>query len=221
MASRDHMPGYAPALNNEPLRATARQPFPLGVPNRFKAEVNKRWRVILDDVMGPALMDPLTITHMQPSDVPGVLIAAGPEQVKASLQRIADAGIDPTKGAMAIHERAEREGACDVADAALDFMRERAKAITAAEHARRAAAEATKLHPQAGAIMAGTEKPQTLEAVKAEMLLYAGTPNRPPWLTQQQALAAGIGICQGVAISAANTGAMGAPWLNRCNVDKA
>lgn len=206
MPNREHMPGYAPSLDNEPLRAHDRQPFPLGVPDRFKAEVKKRIRGILDDVMGPALMDPLTLTHLQPSDVPGVLIAAGPDHVKASLQRIADAGKDPSPAALAIYHRAERERELEVADAALDFMRERSKAITAAEHARRNAAMAaahqqTQLHPQAGAMM-GQGVGMSAEAMKAIELC------------KQQG--------QAYTISGANAGAMGlsAQQLAACNIDK-
>lgn len=165
MTARDHIPGYAPALDTEDLRAMSRLPFPLGVPLRVKELASKRMRDFVEAVMPPELLkpfDPLTVENMTRSDVPGVLIAAGPEQVTKSLQRVADSGVDPNGMAEALYERARNEGDRDVADAVLCFMRKRAQAITAAKREKDAYAQSnldrvptppTTLHLQAGAIM--------------------------------------------------------------------
>jgi len=144
MTARDHMPGYPAALDNEDLRAMPRKPYPLGIPVRVKARAAKRLRDFVEDVMPPELLkpfDPLTVTHMTRSDVPGVLIAAGAAEVERSLDRIVEAGHDPRGAAAAIRARALREGEDEIVDTIDAFTRYRdrreAQAMTAAEDRQR------------------------------------------------------------------------------------
>lgn len=200
MTSRDHMPGYAPALDNESMRDADRLPFPLGVPNRVKAEHLKRRQdfvgEILRDVLAP--FDPFTVTHMTQSDVPGVLIAAGAEHVVKALQRVADKGVNPEGMAAALRGRAVQEDERYIVDAVDVFLRQRTKKVTATERdrmerqakadmliAQQSAATGglgqyrglrdedvrTMLHPQAGQVMQGFV---TAEQVRNQMM--AGAP---------------------------------------------
>lgn len=91
MSNREHMMGHLPAagdLYRGDLPEWLTPTFPFGVPKRILREAEdfaKRWTT--QAPMKP-LLDPLKQLCLMESDVPGVLINAGPEAIFESLERI-------------------------------------------------------------------------------------------------------------------------------------
>lgn len=95
MSNREHMLGHAPAMNDMhrgDLPEWCTPAYPLGLPKRITREAEefaKRWAAKLTQKKIP--LDPLAQSYLTPSDVPGVLIAAGPDAIFESLGRIEQA----------------------------------------------------------------------------------------------------------------------------------
>lgn len=183
MTSRDHMPGYAPALDDEALRAMPRQPYPLGVPHRVKVECGKRVRAATTRLLRDVLprYDPLQATCMTISDVPGVLLAGGPNAVEDALDRVVAKGVDARGMVAALRGRAVQEDRRDIVDRVDEWVRYRARENLAsiqqqAEPERQRLYHSTTLHPQAGQVMQGFITAEQVRAADRKREIDA----RPP-----------------------------------------
>jgi hypothetical protein len=116
MTNREHQPGHRAALDLEHLRDAGRKPYPLGIPDRLITKAHEdHAKAIAAHAKAhpkPAPLVPTANACLRPSDVPGVLIAAGIGAVIDSLARI-----ERAKGPLAaeyayldIFERALRDG---------------------------------------------------------------------------------------------------------------
>jgi hypothetical protein len=126
MNRQQHLTGRVSVVDDEQIGATAyggEKPYPLGIPKRMKDMFEKICHDLIDPFIEPK--DVHEVTNLMPSDVPGVLIAAGIDEILASLGRIQRAKGFPASDAAyrAILTRALADGRDDIA-AAMTNVRE-------------------------------------------------------------------------------------------------
>lgn len=201
MTNREHVPGYPAAVADE-FRGDdpCVLAYPLGVPERVKDEAKERMRRYLDAII-PKEIDPLTLTNLQPSDVPGVLIAAGPDAIFASLARIEAAKGERAADAayFALLDRAKRDGRDELASELVHARRE-------IEHAK-----AAKLRD---AIERDQKAKETQKAQQDAMQAAA----RDAWLRNDPRFASGLIGAAGSGLSLMNqqqqnAAQQAAPWI--------
>jgi predicted RNA-binding protein len=118
MNRQEHLTGRLSVVNDDALAAMSSTPaksFPFGLPRRIHDALEKICHDLLDPLIDAAHIHDLT--HLTPSDVPGVLVAAGIDEVFASLGRIEKAkGFCAAEAAYhAILKRALADGRDDIA----------------------------------------------------------------------------------------------------------
>lgn len=122
MPSLSHLTGRPEVVDDDTLATMAAtktwQPYPLGIPRRVLDKVQKTlddFAQSVDEMLGTGKVH--EVTNLMPSDVPGVLVAAGLEEILASLGRIQRAmGFEASERAYyAILRRALADGRDDLA----------------------------------------------------------------------------------------------------------
>lgn len=140
MTSRlEQLTGRSTPINDDQLAAmtdmsqTPSNPYPLGVPLRILDRIDDKVRAAMKKFIEPRVHE---VTNLMPSDVPGLLIAAGVSEIYASLHRIEKAhGFESAERAYhAILRRALADGRDDIAQQ----MTEARQQIICARAARKA-----------------------------------------------------------------------------------
>lgn len=149
MNRQESLTGRVSVVNDDQLASIASappKPYPLGLPRRIVDAVERVCRELTDSAFKPH-----EVTNMTPSDVPGVLIAAGVDEIYASLGRIERAkGFAAAEAAYhALLRRALADGRDDIARE-ISATRERIVRAREYESKHRAPVSATYTPPSSG-----------------------------------------------------------------------